>query len=117
MAYQEDFPIDLSYSQAGVPTILLPPFWSHRPRAWLARAEQAFIAYNTSPESHLPLTLASLPMENFLAVHWALSGALHSKSPYEVFKMVLINTFGKNESYCIANRAPAASTTSSTEAR
>jgi hypothetical protein len=77
----------------------------------------SFHCVQYQPREHLSLILASLPMENLLAVHWALNGALHSKSPYEVFKMVLINTFGKNESYCIANRAPAASTTSSTEAR
>jgi hypothetical protein len=38
-----------------------------------------FIAYNTNPESQLHYTLASLPIEILLAVHWALEKAFNSK--------------------------------------
>jgi len=117
MSYQNNFPIKLNYSQAGVPSICqLPQLWPRQPRAWCTRAEQVFIAYNTNPESQLHHTLASLPIEILLAVHWALEKAFNSKSPYEVFKAVLISTYGKNESYCTAT-IPAASTPPSNEDR
>jgi hypothetical protein len=117
MSYQNNFPVKLNYSQAGVPSVCgLPQFWPRQPRAWCTRAEQVFSTYNTNSESHLHHTLASFPIEIFLAVHWALEKAFNSKSPYEVFKTVLISTYGKNESYCTAT-TPAASTPSSYEDR
>ncbi len=73
MAYPEDFPIKPSYSQVKVPTILLPPFWSRPPCAWLARQKKfssptTSTLKATSPSTRPPFLWRATFLSSFLKI-------------------------------------------------